>query len=400
MERMKKGKIYKILWMEPQENQYMDNLVDNVNTYLDKLYDFIDIKNKAIAYSSRKHTTVEELKKQYDNLVKNGYIKTQRFEDYFYSEKEKELEYDNIVSKIDKSFLDYEMIANRTLTFLKARRDQFYSMEQTLLNAGAFGLGLKLFNSEDSLNRELEKAKLRFAIQQIDEKVKTIEEEVKNNKLIVENISNKTVNKKKQSKHDIYLTNYEKRLAKYYEELKKYEEDCKKIIITYNKFLNKEIEKEDFEKIEAEMCDKYKEITVRYTNFCIYRDKVLDKVKHGKVWHPSLTKSNIKELNSLGVNTPSGNLYLNYLKNKNFNINYISEPKAPKDFHKLLEKVLKIHNEEQQREKQEFNNEVEKRFEEANAKWDSYGPLYKLIHRKNKPKREKIELELLKVRSR
>ena len=58
---------------------------------------------------------------------------------------------------------------------------------------------------------EHERFKLRYAINQIDNRIMEIEENVKNSKKTTENISSKKV----KNESEMYLTNYEKRLAKY-----------------------------------------------------------------------------------------------------------------------------------------------------------------------------------------
>ena len=230
LRRMEKGKFYDMLAIESQTNQYMDNIADSVNNYMDILYKFDDTLKKANIYSTRKKKTDDELKIAYDNLVKMGYIKTQSFEDYLKEEREKDLDYDSVVLHIDETYKEYEVQANRTVSFLEARKEQYKAIEQSLLNSRVLGSPFApkaemldkleeeirqqraIVSSRESSEEEkdkarkkirrltkrkvaqessieLERTKLRYAIRQIEMYIEEIKKQIEEKREAVNNLS-------------------------------------------------------------------------------------------------------------------------------------------------------------------------------------------------------------------
>ena len=409
MDRMKKNDTYSMMNIGSQSNQYMDNIVNVVNNYIDQSYSFNDMKEKYKAYSTRKKMTDDEIKKQYDELVKKGYIKTQSYADYYHEYKEKELEYDQVVSHIDLSVKEYEEATKKAVSFLMSIREQYIHFEQTLLNATALGLNInpeseRINNITKEINEltdrlgqaslsseerkaivdqiknlniermnlqnktENERAKLLYAIKQINNYVAEME---KNTKLVTSEISvfkasidpskkgsgdpvntngdpantsgskNSGGTPSQPNNFDDYLSDYGKRLEEYHEKYEKYEEELKNISELYDKASRGEISKEDYEKAYANFKIKSEEIEKDYEDISKYRLETLDKISKGEIWHPSLMDKDLEELKKLGITKPEGSEYDNFLASKNIGKDYILEPKLPSKFDKKIDDIKK-----------------------------------------------------------
>ena len=112
MIRMKIGNIYNIFNIGLHTNQFMDSLVENVNKYVDELYNMDDKERKFRSFSSKKIKTREQLKIEYDILVEREYIRNKTFEEFFIDEKNKELEYNSVVIHFPQILSHYEEVAN------------------------------------------------------------------------------------------------------------------------------------------------------------------------------------------------------------------------------------------------------------------------------------------------
>ena len=403
MKKIEKGYKYATSGSGPQENKYMDYIADDVNKYLDELSNIEDAISKIRIFSSKKQKTREELREEYNTLVEGKYIQNQSFEDFFVNERNKELEYNSIVIHFQEMLAHYEKIAEETIDFLNSMKMQ-YQMEQSLLEVGEQDLEIeklefaieKINKNVREIEKDLEEKRKQFKSQSKTQEKNDIEYELdeeatmKNyrnsgysinswgwyfnpsrneyeksyNPLedsLFQVFKNKQKDKNKKEKYvtpqieveysDDYTTDYEQRLAKYHEELSKYELDCQELLKIFEEACKKNESKDTIKLLREKMEYYYSTIMEKYNNFINYREKILNEVKEGKLWHPSLTLEQINELKNLNINKPEGESYINYLADHGLTTDYINEPKEPIDFRDLLEDIFENTSEEEKNEK-------------------------------------------------
>lgn len=338
---------------ESEINNYIENLV-SINPNVSE--DYINTTKKSLEEEYKKQedsfvNEINELKRKRENLEKvrlekiseidlrPNYIRVYQYELGFvkddlrkqlYQEKRK------IELELEEENLNHERLMMELSSLPKESEtddlDGLYSKRKELFE--------KSHNSIEKMNE------LRSALDKINEYWKLVSPE--NDKYI--NLSPWEKDeyerrlKEKEEEFLDYETDYQSRLDEYNKLLEMYEEDFDRLTEMYEKLEKEEITFEEYDKFSSYMLNRYQYLDNEYKKINELYEETKDLVSKNKKWHPSLTKQQIEELKSKGINKPEGLLYEEYLKEQGLNNESIIGPVLPSNMYGIGK--IKIEKEE------------------------------------------------------
>lgn len=341
---------------EIEITKYIENLV-SVNPTISE--DYINRTKKGLEDEYKKQedsfvNEINELKRKREELEKNrlekiseidsrpNYIRVYQYELGFVKDELRKQLYQEkrkIELELEEENLNHERLIMELSNLPKENEtddlDGLYSKRKELF---------------DKSHKSIEKTnELRSALDKISKYWKLVSPE--NDKYINllpwERVEYERRLKEKEEEFLDYETDYQVKLDEYNKLLEMYEEDFDRLTEMYQKLDKEEITFQEYDKFSSYMLERYKDLDNKHKEINELYEQTKDLVSKNKKWHPTLTKEQIEELKSKGINKPEGFLYEEFLKEQGLNNDSIIGPIPPTNMYGIGE-IKKEKEEEEQ----------------------------------------------------